>query len=112
MSSILPIGAGLYVAVLNGACDSSVITFRIVKVRNNWCFLSMFGLPNFVDFVGSIKQRNINILTTISCIKHLIQEFEDAKGVIRICKPKKNRQDKRATEKMTKGQTMIYKTYT
>ena len=79
--------------MLNGACDSSVITFRIVKVRNNWWVsFSMFGLPNFVDFVGSIKQLNINVLTMMSCIKHLIQEFEDAKGVIRICKSKKNRQ--------------------
>jgi len=37
------------------------------------------------------------------------EEFEDTKGVIRICKSKKNTMAKR---KRTKGQTTIYKTYT
>ena len=69
----------------------------------------MFALPNFVDFVGSIKQRNIHVLTTISCIKHLIQEFEDAKGVIRICKWKKNRQHNGQQKKWQKDKQLYTK---
>jgi hypothetical protein len=38
------------------------------------------------------------------------EEFEDTKRVIRICKSKKNRQTQWSKEKMTKGQTTIYKT--
>ena len=48
VSSILPIGTGLYVAVLNGACDSSVITFSIFKL------LHETGMPDLYPFIGLI----------------------------------------------------------
>jgi len=40
-----------------------------------------------------------------------IEEFEDTKGVIRICKSKNDRQHN-SQKKNTKRQTTIYKTYT
>ena len=40
------------------------------------------------------------------------EEFEDTKGVIRICISKKNGQHNGQKKKNTKGQTTIYKTYT
>jgi translation initiation factor 2 alpha subunit (eIF-2alpha) len=40
-----------------------------------------------------------------------LEEFEDTKGVIIICKCKKDRQHN-CQKKITKGQTTIYKTYT
>ena len=41
-----------------------------------------------------------------------LEEFEDTKGVIRICISKKNRQHNGQKKKSTKGQTTIYKTFT
>jgi hypothetical protein len=41
----------------------------------------------------------------------IIKEFADTKGVIRICKSKKDRQHNDQKKKY-KGQTTIYKTYT
>ena len=42
------------------------------------------------------------------------EEFEDTKGVIRMCKSKKNRQQTTQwpNKKGQKGQATIYKTYT
>jgi hypothetical protein len=40
------------------------------------------------------------------------EELEDTKGVIRTHVSKKNRQHNGQKKKKTKGQTMIYKTYT
>ena len=48
-------------------------------------------------------------LLTAMMTKHY-EEFEDTKGVIRICISKKNRQHN--GQKSTKGQTTIYKLYT
>ncbi|XP_052094379.1 equilibrative nucleobase transporter 1-like [Mytilus californianus] len=48
ISSLLTIGSGLYVAVLSGACDSSVITFRIVKVFHD------YGVPYRYPFIGFV----------------------------------------------------------
>jgi len=42
----------------------------------------------------------------------LEEEFEDTKGVIRICISKKNRQHNGQKKKRTKGQTTICKTHT
>ena len=39
------------------------------------------------------------------------EEFEDIKGVIRICISTKNRQHNGQKKKSTKGQTKIYKTH-
>ena len=43
-----------------------------------------------------------------------IEYFEDTKGVIKIPKSKKDRQhnDKKEKRQKTKGETMVYKTYT
>jgi len=43
-------------------------------------------------------------------LKYQQEEFEDTKGVIRICISKKNRQHDGQKKKNTKGQTMNYKT--
>ncbi|CAC5358207.1 unnamed protein product [Mytilus coruscus] len=48
ISSLLTIGSGLYVAVLSGACDSSVITFRIIKVFHD------NGVPYKYPFIGFV----------------------------------------------------------
>ncbi|VDI06680.1 MFS transporter, LAT3 family, solute carrier family 43, member 3 [Mytilus galloprovincialis] len=48
ISSLLTIGSGLYIAILSGACDSSVITFRIIKVFHD------YGVPYKYPFIGFV----------------------------------------------------------
>ena len=60
----------------------------------------------FYDFWNCSNSYDIFVLLSIV----LQEEFEDTKGVIRIRKPKTD--NTMAKRKRTKGQTMIYKTYT
>ncbi|XP_071154900.1 equilibrative nucleobase transporter 1-like [Mytilus edulis] len=48
ISSLLTIGSGLYIAILSGAYDSSVITFRIIKVFHD------YGVPYRYPFIGFV----------------------------------------------------------
>ncbi|CAG2199798.1 SLC43A3 [Mytilus edulis] len=48
ISSLLTIGSGLYIAILSGACDSSVITFWIIKVFHD------YGVPYRYPFIGFV----------------------------------------------------------
>ena len=56
---------------------------------------------------GMRKDRDVNYLVVMDF--HMQEEFEDTKGVIKIC-ISKNRQHN-GQKKSTKGQTMTYKTY-
>ena len=53
------------------------------------------------------KDRDVNYLVAMDF--HMQEEFEDTKGIIKIC-ISKNRQ-RNGQKKSTKGQTMTYKTY-
>ena len=55
-------------------------------------------------------QNDIILRRQSSNVRKLSEEFEDTKGLIRICISKKNRQHN-DQKKSTKGQTTIYKTY-
>ena len=72
-------------------------------------YLCIFKLFLFHSDGGHKKTLNKHTFLKRNNIKQ--EQFENTKGVIRICKSKKNRQTM-ATRKGTKEQTTIYKTYT
>jgi hypothetical protein len=60
--------------------------------------------------LNSEKETHLNLFMFMELWQLHIEEFEDTKGVIRIRKSKKNRQNN-GQRKGTKEQTTIYKTY-
>ena len=85
---------------------------NIVRSSNFWNNIYQVRLKA-KDTILNICIEDIRFIKSFKITSHdriVKEEFEDTKGVLRICKSKKNKQHN-GQNKRTKGQTTIYKTY-